>query len=171
MRRTALTPASRSRRSARRSRNARCSAPFPKSASLGSASVGSDSTRRSRRSSRKFGNRFNLNTASQVAATLALTDLAPILEEHVTAVVAERQRLAAELEQHDSLSCYPSDANFLLVEFGGEVPELCAALLEWGIAVRQFAAGPQRLRSCIRITIGTPEENERLLEALGDILG
>lgn len=114
---------------------------------------------------------FNLNTASQVAATLALTDLAPILEKHVTAVVAERQRLAAELEQHDSLSCYPSDANFLLVEFGGEVPELCAALLEWGIAVRQFAAGPQRLRSCIRITIGTPEENERLLEALGDILG
>jgi histidinol-phosphate aminotransferase len=113
---------------------------------------------------------FNLNTASQVAATLALTDLAPILEEQITSVVAERERLATELERHDSLSCYPSDANFLLVEFGGEVPELCAALLEHGIAVRQFQNGDPRLQSCIRITIGTPEENQRLLQALGDIL-
>ena len=114
---------------------------------------------------------FNLNTASQVTARLALTDLAPLLEEHITSVVAERERLATELERHESLRCYPSDANFLLVEFGGEVPELCAALLDQGVAVRQFHNGDPRLRSCIRITIGTPEENQRLLEALGDILG
>ncbi len=114
---------------------------------------------------------FNLNTASQVAATLALTELAPLLEDQITIVVAERQRLMTELARHDSLSPYPSDANFLLVEFGGEVPELCAALLEREIAVRQFGRSQERLRSCIRITIGTPEENARLLAALDDILG
>jgi histidinol-phosphate aminotransferase len=113
---------------------------------------------------------FNLSTASQVTATLALTDLAPVLEAHITSIVAERQRLATELERHDSLRCYPSDANFLLVEFGGEVSELCTALLDRGVAVRQFQSGDSRLRSCIRITIGTPDENQRLLEALGDIL-
>jgi len=106
-----------------------------------------------------------------VVATLALTDLARLLEDHITSIVAERQRLAAELERHDSLRCYPSDANFLLVELGAQVPELCAALLDRGIAVRQFPQGDPRLRSCIRITIGTPEENQRLLSALGDILG
>ena len=42
---------------------------------------------------------FNLGSASQVVATLALTDLAPLLEEHVTTIVSERQRLAAELDQ------------------------------------------------------------------------
>ncbi len=114
---------------------------------------------------------FNLNTVSQIVATLALTELAPLLEEHITSIVAERQRLAAELDLFDGLRCFPSDANFLLVRYTGQVSELCGALLDRQIAVRQFPRGDARLRSCVRITIGTPEENERLLAALGDILG
>ncbi len=114
---------------------------------------------------------FNLNTISQEIATLALTDLAPLLEEHVTSVVAERERLSEALDRWESLRCYPSDANFLLVEFGGDVAALCQDLLDREIAVRQFPSGEPRLRGCIRITIGTPEENGRLVEALDDILG
>ena len=114
---------------------------------------------------------FNLSTAAQVVATLALTDLAPLLEEHITSIVSERQRLSAELERHDSLHCFPSDSNFLLLRYSGEARELCSALLEREIAVRQFPHAERRLRSCIRITIGTPEENQRLIQALGDILG
>jgi histidinol-phosphate aminotransferase len=114
---------------------------------------------------------FNLSTASQEIATLALTDLAPLLEEQVTIVVGERERLAAELAQYQVLRCFPSDANFLLVEYTGDVPELCDALLDREIAVRQFSRGLPRLQSCIRITIGTPEENQRFADALGDILG
>lgn len=114
---------------------------------------------------------FNLNTASQEIATLALSDLAPLLEEHVTVVVAERERLATELDRQQSLRCFPSDANFLLVEHTGDVPVLCNALLDREIAVRQFSSGDPRLQSCIRVTIGTPEENQRLVQALGDILG
>ena len=114
---------------------------------------------------------FNLNSASQQIATLALTDLAPLLEEHITIIVAERERLAVELEGHEAFRCFPSGANFLLVEYAGDVPDLCEALLNREIAVRQFSTGDLRLRSCVRITIGTPEENQRLVEALGDILG
>ena len=100
-----------------------------------------------------------------------MTDLAPLLEEHITIIVAERERLAVELEGHEAFRCFPSGANFLLVEYAGDVPELCEALLNREIAVRQFSTGDLRLRSCVRITIGTPEENQRLVEALGDILG
>lgn len=114
---------------------------------------------------------FNLNTASQVVATLALTDLAPLLEEHITTIVAERERVSAELGRHAALECFPSDANFVLVRYTGDVAELCSALLGRQIAVRQFSHADPRLRSCIRITIGTPEENQRLIQALGDILG
>jgi len=113
---------------------------------------------------------FNLNSASQVVATMALTDLAPLLEEQITAIVAERERLANALDAYDALHCFPSGANFLLVRYAGDVPELCAALLDREIAVRQFSSGDSRLRSCVRITIGTPEENLRLVEALRDIL-
>jgi len=114
---------------------------------------------------------FNLNTASQVIATLALTDLAALIEEHVTLVVAERERLANQIDAHEGLCCFPSDANFLLVRYAGDVRELSAALLDREIAVRLFLQGDPRLQSCLRITIGTPEENQRLLEALSDILG
>jgi histidinol-phosphate aminotransferase len=114
---------------------------------------------------------FNLNTASQDIATLALTDLAPVLETHITSIVAERERLATELDRYEVLQCFPSDANFLLVQHTGDVPKFCRALLDREIAVRQFSTGDSRLRSCIRITIGTPEENQRLVEALRDILG
>ena len=114
---------------------------------------------------------FNLNTASQEIATLALTDLAPLLEEHVTAIVGERERLAAGLARYQAFRCFPSDANFLLAQYGGDVPSLCRALLDREIAVRHFSSGGPRLRSCIRVTVGTPEENQRFIEALGDILG
>jgi histidinol-phosphate aminotransferase len=114
---------------------------------------------------------FNLNTASQVIATLALTDLASLIEEHVTLVVTERERLAKQIDGYQGLRCFPSDANFLLVRYTGDVRELSAALLDREIAVRLFLHGDLRLRSCLRITIGTPDENQRLLEALSDILG
>ncbi len=114
---------------------------------------------------------FNLNTASQEIGTLALTDLAPLLEEHITNIVAERERLATEIGRHEALRCFPSDSNFLLVQYAGDVAELCKALLDREIAVRQFSSGATRLRSCIRVTIGTAEENESLVGALGDILG
>lgn len=113
---------------------------------------------------------FNLNTISQQIATLALTDLAPLLEEHITLVVAERERVAAELRRFEALHCYPSQANFLLVKYDGDPPSLCEALLRRGIAVRQFPRGDARLQRCIRITIGTPDENGRLIEALDEIL-
>lgn len=114
---------------------------------------------------------FNLNATSQVIATLALTDLAPLLEEQITSVVAERERLASELDRYEALHCFPSEANFLLVRYTGDVPALSKALLERAIAVRQFSRRDSRLRSCIRITIGTLEENRRLSQALRDILG
>ena len=114
---------------------------------------------------------FNLSTGSQEVAALGLTDLAPLLENHITTIVAERERLRGELGRHDALHCYPSDANFLLVRVAGDVPALCEALLSREIAVRQFPNGEPRLKACIRITIGTPEENQRLIEVLEDILG
>lgn len=114
---------------------------------------------------------FNLNTVSQEIATLALTDLAPLLEERITSIVAERERLTNELDSYAGLHCFPSNANFILVQYAGDVGALCAALLGREIAVRQFSHGDSRVQSCIRITVGTPEENQRLTEALRDIVG
>lgn len=113
---------------------------------------------------------FNLNSLSQRVATLALTELAPLLRSQARTVVAERGRLTEAISQHDRLRPYPSAANFLLVEVEGDVAGLCEALRGREIAVRRFANGHPRLAQCVRITVGTSEENERLLTALEAVL-
>ena len=108
---------------------------------------------------------FNLNALTQAIGQLALTELWPILEDQVAHIVAERKRLGDALRGTRGLHVYPSDANFFLVRFDGDAPALASRLLDLGVGVRVFANDP-RLAGHIRITVGTPEENDRFLEAL-----
>lgn len=111
---------------------------------------------------------FNLNSLSQEVGRLALTDLWPTVQTHVTAIVEERGRLAHALDGRPGLRVWPSDANFLLVKVQNEdAGALADRLHGLGVAVRHFGTGHGSLDGHIRITIGTPEEDRRLLEALG----
>ena len=85
--------------------------------------------------------------------------------------LAERARLSAALDGREPFHCFPSDANFLLVQYAGDVRELCRALLDREIAVRQFSSGGPRLRSCIRVTIGTRDENNSVFNLHGKLRG
>lgn len=107
---------------------------------------------------------YNLSLAAQRAATLFLEELSGVLDEAVARIVEERESLAARLDALEGLRMLPSAANFFLVE----VPDAeawRAALLEHGIQVRSFAK-IERLRPYLRITVGTPAENLRLVEVL-----
>jgi histidinol-phosphate aminotransferase len=108
---------------------------------------------------------FNLSSLALAAAELALTDLSPILDAQVSKIVSERERLAAALAARDELEPLPSQANFILVRVRGDAVALAERLREREIAVRVFANAPA-LAGCVRITIGTPEENDALLAAL-----
>jgi len=79
----------------------------------------------------------------------------------------QRQALAAALHAW-GLPVTPSQTNFLLVEFGPETARVEAELIRRGIVVRPVAG--YGLADCLRITVGTAEENARLLVALGTIL-
>lgn len=107
---------------------------------------------------------YNINELSQRHA-LALLQQPEKVEAEVEVLLAERQRLAAALP---ALSCvrrvYPSDANFLLVEVA-DAPTIYLYLAEQNIIVHNrhrvhLCAG------CLRITVGTPAENDALLAAL-----
>ncbi len=88
-----------------------------------------------------------------------------VMPERIAALVAERERVAAALE---ALPCavriWPSDANFLLVQFADPVGVLAAAEAA-GLLLRDFSRGA-KTRDCLRVTIGTAEQNDRLLAAL-----
>ncbi len=108
---------------------------------------------------------YSMCTASQRMATLVLRELGDEIARTTAAVVAERERLARELGAI-GLDVAPSHANFLWVGTrrpGGEVFEALAAR---GVLVRSFHAAGGRLANRLRITVGLPAENDRLLEEI-----
>jgi len=104
---------------------------------------------------------YNVTLPAITAAIAALSEV-ELLKANVDRVVADRDRLAAELNQYNGFSVYPSYANFLLVKvepsFGKSATEICDRLKEQGILVRLFES-----MDCLRITIGTTEEVEQWL--------
>ncbi len=108
---------------------------------------------------------FNLGAPTQEAARLVLERHWNVLEQRVRAIVRERKRLFESLERHASIvTVWPSDANFLLVRPRTPAAELAQRLRSEGIAVRAFGPGP--LEQLLRITVGTPAQDDRLLAAL-----
>ena len=105
---------------------------------------------------------FNVNRVAQAAALAALDD-----REHVEASrrmnTSERARLAREFEAM-GLTVRPSEANFLFVDLGRPADRVYEALLEMGVIVRKGSSFGRP--TALRITVGTPEQNDRLLAAL-----
>jgi len=84
----------------------------------------------------------------------------------------ERARLSASLS-HLGIECVPSQANFVLAtvppHFGGGAADIQQRLRERNIYVRYF--GQPRLADCLRVSIGSPEQNDALMTALREIVG
>jgi histidinol-phosphate aminotransferase len=107
---------------------------------------------------------YHLASATQIAGRLAL-ELGPEMDDRVHRLVAERERVAAALTTVDGVTVYPSGANFLLLRPDHDGHALWARMVERGVLVRDFSGWP-RLEGCLRVTIGTPEENDTFLDAL-----
>jgi histidinol-phosphate aminotransferase len=111
---------------------------------------------------------YNLNAYSQVAAEVVMQHWEMIAPEFQT-VIRERERLRTRLAQLPGVTAFPSQANFLLAHFAAGGAEVWEALGEQGILVRHFP-GSLALQDCLRITVGTPAENDLLITALKAII-
>jgi histidinol-phosphate aminotransferase len=112
---------------------------------------------------------YNVPTPTQRVAELAFGELGPELERIAREVVAERARVAQELTRRPGLSITPSQANFLWLRSERPAGELYEALKQRGILVRSFHSRGGRLANQLRVTIGTPAENDELLQALAEL--
>jgi histidinol-phosphate aminotransferase len=113
---------------------------------------------------------YNVDAVAQILAQAALEQRADAQRSWawVRSARAELGRGLVAL----GFSVWPSQANFLLArapEAGPGAAALCAALEQHGILVRHFAT--PRLEDKLRITVGTPQQNARLLEVLGGLPG
>ena len=107
---------------------------------------------------------YNINALSQAAAVFAL-DHPEWWQAMTEEVWSEREQLRAALEQMPGVAVWPSEANFLLVRVSG-APAIHAALRERGVLVKLLEGQHPALEGCLRLTVGTPTENQALLEAL-----
>jgi histidinol-phosphate aminotransferase len=111
---------------------------------------------------------YHLDAVKQVAGELAL-DFDAEMRARVAALVEERGRLVAALADLD-VDVFPSGANFVLFRprrLGGK--EAWQGLLDRSVLVRDCSSWP-RLEGCLRVTIGTPAEDDAFLAALEEVL-
>ncbi|HSP35490.1 MAG TPA: aminotransferase class I/II-fold pyridoxal phosphate-dependent enzyme, partial [Thermoanaerobaculia bacterium] len=117
------------------------------------------STAATAREIRKVKLPYSLNIISEAAAALALKNRA-IRDANVKRIIAERERLFGEMKK--LVEVFPTQANF--ITFRTKRPlfeDLCAR----GILVRDVSSYPG-LAGCLRVSVGSPEENDRFLAAL-----
>ncbi|HZQ27928.1 MAG TPA: aminotransferase class I/II-fold pyridoxal phosphate-dependent enzyme, partial [Acidimicrobiales bacterium] len=111
---------------------------------------------------------YHLDAMKQLAGSLALR-FKPEMEARVAIVNEERGRIAATLAGLP-VETWPSDANFLLFRpLAKDADAVWKELLDRSVLVRNCASWP-RLAGCLRVTVGTPEENTAFLDALTEIL-
>jgi len=109
---------------------------------------------------------YNISQAAQELALQALENIAQV-NEWIRETVIERDRLATSLEKLPLVvKVYPSDANFVLAKTI-DAKAIYQYLVTLGIVVRDRSR-VELCAGCLRITVGTPDENEKLIAALAD---
>jgi histidinol-phosphate aminotransferase len=114
---------------------------------------------------------YNVNLITQAAARVALRH-ASLLTARTQEVIATRDRFIARIRQLEGISVYPTAANFVLIRSRGlSATHLFQRLhQDYGILVRDVS-GSAELAECLRISIGTIEDMDAVIEALEQILG
>jgi len=112
---------------------------------------------------------YSVDVCAQAVALAAITRRDEFAE-IVADIVSERERLRERLLALPGVTVWPSAANFLLVRMEGAGIVRTRLRDEHSVLVRDFSYA-KGLSDCLRISVGTSEENDRLLEALASVLG
>ena len=108
---------------------------------------------------------YNLNAFSQIAAEVAVENYESELRPQITRIIEERRRLFVELAKVRGLEPVDSRGNFMVVKSAKDPRTIFSDLLERDILVRDVSGYPM-LRDYFRVCVGTPEENDYLLEKI-----
>lgn len=110
---------------------------------------------------------YNVNSFSQRIAEVILDNMEFVVRS-AQLITVERDRVYKALKLVNGVEVYPSDANFILFRVS-DADGVFGKLIERGVLIRNFNS-PGRLKNCLRVTVGTPEENDAFLMALGEVL-
>ena len=111
---------------------------------------------------------YNINVLTQVSAEFALTHR-EVLDRQTQQICVDREALAAELEVLDGVTPFPSRANFILFRVA-DAAAVFESLKAQGVLIKNMGATDGPLANCLRVTVGSSEENAAFLRALKQAL-
>lgn len=113
---------------------------------------------------------YNINVLTQLSVEFALRHHV-VLDQQTQKICADRETLFQRLSSIDGLTPYDSQANFILLRVpAGRAVEIFSSLKQQGILVKNLHGASMLLQDCLRITVGTAEENDAFLAALKNSL-
>jgi histidinol-phosphate aminotransferase len=107
---------------------------------------------------------YNVGVLTQIVAERVLAHQ-DVLAQQAAAIKAERTRLVGEMKCIPGVQPYPSDANFILFRTAG-AERVFDGLKRRGVLIKNLHGSHPALAECLRVTVGTPAEDSRFLEAL-----
>lgn len=111
---------------------------------------------------------YNVNVLTQMVATRVLAHR-DVLDAQAEQIRAERSRLLGRLQAMAGVQAFSSDANFVLFRVA-DAQHVFDALKERRILIKKLAGSHPALENCLRVTVGTAQENDAFLGALAAIL-
>jgi len=111
---------------------------------------------------------YNSNALSQEIASIILENRTEI-QKQIGAIISERDRLMEGFKEIKGIEPYPSETNFILFKIDRDSKEVFDRLSDNGILVRNFG-NDDYLKNCLRVTIGTSEENDEFLDEIKKII-
>lgn len=113
---------------------------------------------------------YNINVLTQAAALFAL-EHKTVFDEQAARIRSDRARLIDGLRALPGIRVWDSEANFILFRVpAGQATDIFEGLKTEGILVKNLAGASGPLTDCLRVTVGTPEENAHFLVALRTVL-
>lgn len=112
---------------------------------------------------------YNVNAFSQIAAVTVL-DFWPSFRRQIEEIISERERLVNQLQKSPGVTVYPSQANFILFRVQESAAKHHQYLLEQNILIRMGLGQTHGLEDCLRVTVGTRQENDLFLEKMNKSL-
>jgi histidinol-phosphate aminotransferase len=110
---------------------------------------------------------YNSNSISQLLSEKLLSDFASI-QKQIDEIKNERERMFKSLSELEGITPYPSDSNFILFRSKIDSEQLFKNLVENGILIRNLGGHP-RLSNCLRVTVGTKDDNDQFLEQVRNL--
>lgn len=113
---------------------------------------------------------YNISTLNQVTGAFALRHY-DVFAGQAERLRTDREALFARLQKLPGLAVFPSEANFILLRTPpGRADEIFAGLKDRGVLIKNLNGSATALADCLRVTVGTPEENAAFLAALAECL-